>query len=424
MWAKGMKISQSIRSKVFVIFGSFTLLLTSIYTGMNIMIAYVVEDEVLEKVLAYEANVIESRFRQDAIIIQPRVDYMKLYLNPLDAPKEIADAYNNKTLTSEVFTKNKMHYHIQHLYFNQDSSALLVAEVTPFLTVTNASDEILSVFLLVIMLVVALSLWFAFRIATKTTKPISLLTKEVMMQQSQFEPMQFSAKQTPDEIGFLANTIDSALIELRMLLKRESDFNRDVSHELRTPLTVLNNTLALAASRTVSNSEIMELQNATNQLNQIVTTLLTLARSESVELENIKLRALLEDCAITLHSKLINSDFNINLEVKDGFWLKANKQLLILLVNNLIENAVEHSSSNNLLVRLKHNKLYFINEIATTISKNVVKKLTQENVKKTDSVGIGQGLYLVKRIVESLGWSFEITSESGCYQFVIVFSVE
>ena len=90
-----MKISHSIQRRVFVIFGSFTLLLTLVYSGMNLIIAYIVEDEVLEKVLAYEAQVIDSTFQKEGRIIQPRVDYMKLYLEPENAPKEIVAVRNN-----------------------------------------------------------------------------------------------------------------------------------------------------------------------------------------------------------------------------------------------------------------------------------------------------------------------------------------
>jgi signal transduction histidine kinase len=416
-----VKISQSIQRKVFVIFGSFTLLLTLVYSGINILIAYVVEDEVLEKVLAYEAHVIEKAFQEKGEVIQPRLDYMKLYLDPEKAPSEIAHAYKNKTLTSEVFTENQVHYHIQFLHFDKNTSALLVAEVTSFLTVTNASNGILLLFLFVFAITIVLSLLFAYHIAKKTTRPISILTKEVMLKQSQKQALVFSAKQTPDEIGYLAHVIDTALNDSMLNVKRESDFNRDVSHELRTPLTVLNNTLSLAGKRPLSTSDVADLKRSVSEMNHIVKILLILARSESIEFEVVPVRALLEDCVLSLHAKLVDETFDVNLDVPDDFKLFANRQLLTLLVNNLVDNAIQHGSGKGLLIRLENKCIHFENRALVNIPLSKIDKLTEKNVKQLDSDGLGQGLYLVKRIVETLNWQCEIKLIDGVFRFSVCF---
>lgn len=414
-----MNFSQGIVRRVFIIFGSFTLFLTLIYTGMNTMVAFVIEDEVLEKVLAYEAKVIEDTFKKEGAVIQPRVDYMKLYLDPELAPEEIAKAYKEKTLESEVFTTDDRHYHIQFLYLDKEHTAILVAEVTPFLVVSNAFRSVIIMFPLVSITALLLSLWLAYRIAKITTKPISTLAKEVMLQQGQIESPSFSAQQSVDEIGYLANTIELALTELKETLKREGEFNRDVSHELRTPLTVLNNTLALAETRIISPVDIKQMNDSVNQMNHIVTTLLTLARSESIEYEKLNLRALLEDCILSLHHKLSEKQININLNIASDYVLKANKQLVILLVNNLIENAIKYASSNELLIRLENNRLLFENEISQKIAPSAMNKLTEQKIKQSDSQGFGQGLYLVERILENMNWQFEIKSDEKSFQFAI-----
>lgn len=416
-----MKISHSIQRRVFVIFGSFTLLLTLVYSGMNLIIAYIVEDEVLEKVLAYEAQVIESTFQKEGRINQSRVDYMKLYLEPNNAPKEIALAYKNKTLTSEVFTEDNVHYHIQHLYFDKDNSALLVAEVTPFLAVSNVSRGIFILFFGVFIVALFLSLWLAYKIAKKTTEPIAKLANEVMQQQGQHELITLSGKHSGDEIGFLASTIENALRELKETLGREADFNRDVSHELRTPLTVLNNTLALAETRTLTALDIKQMSDSGNRMNHIVSTLLAIAKADSIKYEALNLRAILEDCILSLHYKLVEKDFNIQLDVENDYVISANKQLLILLINNLIENAIEYASNKELLIQLKGDELLFENAVLHEIENNSVDHLTERNVRQAGSEGFGQGLYLVKRIMETLDWNFDISSDEKCYRFLIRF---
>jgi signal transduction histidine kinase len=414
-----MKIKSSIQKRVFLIFGSFTLFLTLVYTGINILVAYIIEDDVLEKILAHEVHFIENSYQQEGKIIQPRVDYMKLYLKPELAPKEIAEAYKNKTLTSEVFTQDKVHYHIQFIYFNEKSSGLLVAEVTPFLTVSNASNSILVVFVIVFIIALILSLWLAYRIAKRTTQPISILANEVMLQLEKKESIYFSARQSNDEIGFLAYTIEKVMTGLKDSVKRESEFNRDVSHELRTPLTVLNNTLALSENRTLSALDIKQLNNSAKQMSHIVTSLLTLARAESVEFEVLFLRSLLEDCILSLHHKLGKKKLNVRLDIASDFELKTNKQLVILLVNNLLENAIEYASETELTISLKDNLLLFKNKIHQQVNRLPTDRLTDRSVKQSNSPGLGQGLYLVRRIIETLGWNFEIQSDYYVFTFCI-----
>lgn len=378
-----------------------------------------VEDDVLEKILAYEAQVIEATYLKEGLIIQPRVDYMTLYLKPQEAPKEIAEAYKNKSLGSEVFSGHGVHYHIQHLYFDENTSAILVAEVTAFLAVSNLSAEIIVTFLFFLTITIILSTWFAYRIAAKTTEPISTLTREVMQQQSQQEPMIFSAGKTPDEIGYLAYTIESSLKELRQLVKRESEFNRDVSHELRTPLTVLSNTLSLTDGSSLSQDDVTNLKKSAEQMKHIVTTLLTLARSESVKYEIVRLRPLLEDSILSFHTKLAAQNFNISLEVADDYELKVNRQLMILLFNNLIENAINHAAGNELFIRLRERVLFFENRISEAISEEHIGRLTEKNIRQSDSSGFGQGLYLVKRILDALQFDYEICGSSSSFQFKI-----
>jgi len=55
-----MKIRNSIEKKVFIIFGSFTFLMGVAYSVAGLILAFVVEDSILEKILANEAHYICS----------------------------------------------------------------------------------------------------------------------------------------------------------------------------------------------------------------------------------------------------------------------------------------------------------------------------------------------------------------------------
>jgi signal transduction histidine kinase len=424
-----MTLSNSIQTKVFVIFGGFTLLLSVIYWSMSILIGYIVEDEILEKVLRLEADYIQQSYRENpSRIVAPRVDYVTLYLSQERAPLAIKQALSDYPNETEVFVSKTEHYHIQHLYLAEKYHSLLVAEVSPLLTVTNVSRGLIVLFFGIFIVTLALALWLAYRLALRTTRPITLLAREVEQQHinptlpsnSKQPSFDLSGTEQKDEIGFLATTLQNTLGELNDSIKRESDFNRDISHELRTPLTVLNNTLSLAKQRPLSASDLQQLNDSTDTMNQLVTTLLALARAETINKEPVNLCGALEQCVIDLQHKMTEPLFDVNLEIDQHFSVVTNQQLLTLLINNLIENAIAHASSNHLTIRLdladrQSPRLIFENSIDQPLSDDI----TNPQVKSEASQGFGQGLYLVNRVIEALHWSFTITDESDCFQFVI-----
>ncbi len=410
-----MQISKSIEHRVFLIFGSFALVLSLIYSGTSILIAYVVEDALLDKIVAIEAEFIQRNYQSTGTLVSPRVDYMSLYAAVDQAPLPVKQALLKTPKANEVFTDSNVHYHIQYLDIDVQKKPLLVAEVTPLLIVTNVSGDIFLLMILVLVLGLVLSLCLAYAIARRTTKPIKVLAGEVMTQRQQDDPLVLSSTRAEDEIGYLARTIENTLNNLKSAVLRESEFTRDVSHELRTPLTVIKNTLALGKQRDWTQDDVYQLNNSANKMDKTVTILLALARAESVELETFPLRPLLEECILSQHHRTSDLKFNIELDLPDQFEVLANPQLVTLLANNLIENAIEHASRPELTIRLLDEQLLFENPTDRNIEENII----EPQVKDPASPGLGQGLFLVSRIIGALKWEFKIASREHNYCFLI-----
>ena len=413
-----MNKAQSFKHKVFIILAGFALLMAVLYLAVNVLVAYVIEDSVLEKILAHEAETIERTFVEKGVIVQPNAEYMTLYLDINEAPHDIAKAYQEKTLHNEVFAQDGEHYHVKHLYLGKENT-WLVAKVTPFLAVTNASNKILLLSVIVFFAALLLSLWLAYRISIKTTQPIINLANEVRLQLSHPKEVQFSATGHTDEIGYLATTLEANVNQLKQLLKRESDFNRDISHELRTPLTVLTNTLNLAEGRQLTPLDIEHLRKSVLQMQHTVSSLLALARAEVSAKEAFSLQALLEDIILAVHERQVEQPFDIKLMVKNDISVLSNVNLMSLLINNLIDNALQHASSNQLIIRLINNTLMFENEMSGDALPATVTELTHEKIRSDSSSGFGQGLYLSSRIIEALQMSYSIEHEGNLFTFLI-----
>jgi signal transduction histidine kinase len=409
-----MKVKHSIERKVFFIFGGFTLLIGLTFSLVSLITAFTIEDSILEKILAHEAEVIAQEFKAGKTKPVARLDYMNFYSDLANAPREIMRAKIKNPTITEVFSDSRHHYHVVDVRVNDHQIGWLVADVTEFLSVSNQSNNLLQVAIILLTTAILFSLWLAYRIALRTTKPISSLANALEEYAKTNTALDISAFKTGDEIEYLANTIETALSDLNASLQRESDFNRDVSHELRTPLTVINNTLALSKQRGLNPNDQQQLSDSADKITRIVKTLLALARSETLPLETLNLRAIIEDSVLLFEQRLSANEFEVHLNIPEQVAIEGNPELILLLSNNLIENALSYATDNLLTITLSGTQLSFANKGFTSLIANA-EAIVQPNIKQQDSSGIGQGLYLVNRIANRLRWKMSINTEGNNY---------
>lgn len=116
-----------------------------------------------------------------------------------------------------------------------------------------------------------------------------------------------------DEIGSLARTIANYQKNALEYAEREKSFTSAANHELRTPLTILSQGLELVDDRLDSDSEIgktiRRLLRTTDNMNNLISGLLQVARGEKQELQPINIKSIIIDTINDLKSK-----YNILLE--------------------------------------------------------------------------------------------------------------
>jgi signal transduction histidine kinase len=420
-WCLLMKIDRSIERKVFFVFGSFTFFLGLSFSIVSLIIAFTIEDAILEKILAHEANIIAKQIAAGKANPAARLDYMIFYRDLNEAPQDIREAKRKNPRVNEIFSDAQHHFHVIDVESDQHQVGWLVADVTEFLSVSSQSSHLLKVAIVLLTTAILFSLWLAYRIALRTTKPISNLANALEKQSKENSELDISKFKTGDEIEYLARTTESALKELKASLQRESDFNRDVGHELRTPLTIINNTLELSKQRGLEKNDQQIISDSANKITRIVKILLALARSETLPLESINLRAIVEESVLLFEQQLTESEFELNVEIPKQANVVGNPELILLLSNNLIENALRYATKKSLVIKLSGQELSFTNKGS---SKLVVTSeiIIRPNIKQQDSHGIGQGLYLVSRIANRLNWVMSVEMDKDNYR--VSFSIQ
>lgn len=412
----------SIKRTVFIAFSTLTVLMFLFYAGLSLLISFAIEDKIINQLLVTEGNYLRGEYNKSIhaktekiINLKPRLYYMKVYTRLADMPLEFSNVINEGNKEKEIFTDSNQHFHYRTVVLSNGKSFYLIAEVSRLLVVSNMSGDILLFTFFILLITLTIALWLTYLISQRTVQPIIKLTDAVALVEKQKQSPPLPYLKSKDEIGYLARTLATSFTQLNDTLKREVDFTRDVGHELRTPLTIINNTLALSEHRALSEIERIGLQQQSNNLKNIIDVLMTLARAESIKAEGFNLRSNIEECILTMHSILDEQGFSVILDVNDDINIHTNKQLFTLLQLNLLENSLRYATNYQLKISANNMHIIFENEIMELINEQILDRAVKQN----SSNGIGQGLYLVQRIVDALHWQCTVESDENVFKFIL-----
>ena len=206
-------------------------------------------------------------------------------------------------------------------------------------------------------LVIALAggYWLADR-ALRPVKAITQTAREI----SESDLSRRLALGTRDELGELADTFDQMLARLQAAFNRQRQFTADASHELRTPLTIVN----LEASRALGEARSKEeygraleiIQGENEFMSRLVNNLLTLSRMDAgqtvLTLEEVDLGDIAVEAAERLHVLASRNRIGLVFEEVPEIMVMGDRQYLIQMISNLVENAIKYTSGTGNQVHL------------------------------------------------------------------------
>ena len=352
----------SIQRRLFIILGLFVLANAVLWSALALLLAYVVEDEIIDRVLASQTRLIMESHATTGQLPDPALPELRLYAEAGEVPEQLMPHVSAGQRGGEIFTGDRSHYHYRWITLPGRAPALLVAEVSPWLVVTHISTALLTIALAGLAAGTALGLVVVAQIARITTRPLRELTTAI---QSDPRPSPLPHVSDRDEVGVLATSMTTALAKLQQALAREQAFTRDVSHELRTPMTTLKNAVQLMPEAFRADPHVRELEQSSAELASRLTTLLALARAESADRESLQLRPLLEKLLLERADVLQARNFEVSLEVPDDCRTEGSAQITGLLLANLLDNALHYAEPARLRIWIEGGQLCLENPQST-----------------------------------------------------------
>jgi signal transduction histidine kinase len=394
-------MTRSIRQGLFAALAGFAVLICLCYTGLAVVIAYVTEDMLVERLLEREARAIAGHVRRHGGLPPARNELIAVYPRHADLPAVVRNAVRPSERRAEVFAGGGRHYHAMALDLGTRRIWLL-ADVAPLLVVSKVIQDVGGVLIFVALGLVALALLLAWLLTRRLVLPLQTLAAEARALRPG-APIAFSARGRRDEIGFLAERLETSFSELQAALRREHAFTRDVGHELRTPLTIMNNTLA---ARPLGSAEAAQLQAGLDEIRNTVDVLFALARAEQVGTETFDLRACIEQCLLRVLEEGRRDAGSWKLDLPERIEVAGNPHLAALLVHNCVGNALFHGGPDALL------------ELAWTGGRLVIAN-TMTPGEPGRVQGFSHGQNLLARVAGAMHWELDIHPGPSRYRVEI-----
>lgn len=237
-------------------------------------------------------------------------------------------------------------------------------------------------------------------------------------------------KEFAGETGFneIIKAINKMTAELQGTETLRTDFIANVSHELKTPLAVMGNYATMLQQPGITQADAMEyakaISRSSRRLASLITNILKLNKLENQQIfpqpREFDLGEQLCGSLLTFEDAWEKKNLDIETDIQDDVRIKSDPELLSLVWNNLISNAVKFTPEGGTIgVSLKAGEKHVVVSVRDTgcgiapeTGKHIFEKFYQGDTSHATQ-GNGLGLALVKRVVDILQGEISVQSTPG-----------
>ena len=210
----------------------------------------------------------------------------------------------------------------------------------------------------------------------------------------------------------------------------QKQFVENASHEIQTPLAIIRSKVELLMEQPELSDEsaglIIDIGDANNRLSKLNQALILLSKIQNhqfMEMSAINVSQTVKKTLDTLSGFYLDHMPEITFEDSRPVILTANPELIDILLNNLLRNAVIHNiPSGYISIQLSEDQLVIENSgLPLHIDPvSLFERFRTGDDKQKKTTGLG--LAIVKQICELHGYSIAYTYSNGKHRITITFS--
>lgn len=403
-------------TRIALIFAGWAAALTIIYSVLVVVLAYSTEDRLLEDLLADEAESLRRIETHDAEAWVPASPRVTLGETPEDIRRRLPEGFDpTQEGIQEVDGADGGQYHVMSLDPEQgENSRVLILDTSEMRSVTSHLDGYVRFLAMTGLAVLMLTALVSFVVGRRAAKPIRELSDLVSSKPLNALPEHFADRFGEDEVGTLAGALEGSLAQARDALERERAFNHGLSHELRSSLQVAEHAVELMRSRVgepVDTNTLGRLTRSVEAMRGASEAFLWLARPDRIDaaLEPVVVADTVRQARQRMQTAADVRGVELQLVIDDDPVIHAPEAVLDVVVANLLRNAIQHSGSGRIEVRINTTGVDVCDQ-GRGMSADQIDALNRGD--PPDQVrGVGLGLVLCRRLCERFGWQLSFASD-------------
>ena len=217
-----------------------------------------------------------------------------------------------------------------------------------------------------------------------------------------------------DEIGKIAKSFDDAIVHINQLSASKNLFMRNLMHELKTPIT--KGRIVVEMMEDESTKKV--LVRAFERMNELISELAELERVTTQSFEPNFEYVMLGEIIEQSKELLMSTNSCIETEIRD-MALTTDKNLMALVLKNLIDNGIKYGEDKCILLRTNGNRIEVVSR-GSALEHPLTYYTEPFSQAEKRSSGFGLGLYIVYSILQKLGYRLEYRHEEGKNIFALV----
>lgn len=269
----------------------------------------------------------------------------------------------------------------------------------------------------IIFVLILFASWFW--LTRKFLVPVSDLAEKVASLDPNERNVRIEEGYKDYEVGVIAHSFDQFLTRMDEYVEREQSFSAAVSHELRTPVSVISTAVDLLELNGVDErqrSVINRIKSSTSYMHKMIESLLFFARNSDEKIEKaydgIPLQEIFCETIDQYRDQARNKKLSLELEVESNPELKISENHMQIILGNLIQNAINNTSSGTIRVLLQDGK-FSVSDTGQGIAAKEIDLVVERCYHGPDSNGCGLGLYLVMKLCKVYELDLKIDSHLG-----------
>jgi len=414
-----MQYRRRLRSRIVLSFLVFGTLLSALFALSTLLLQQYVEDKLIGDTIEQELDDYVTQLRLDPSVVEPFYTRIQGYITRPGDPnqtvspevRDLPDGVHDVRIAGGVFKAA--------IRKEDDLWAFLIYDVSD----NQRIERLLIIGLIgVVLLFSVMSFMLGVSSSRRVMKPVTDLAARLDTLSEEGKPERLSEHFADDEVGQLADALDSYADRLHHLVERDREFNADVSHELRSPLTVITGATELLLTQPDLDEKVrtrlLRIARAARQSADITTALLHLVRAEQGVDQDSSAHNIgrIVNEVVHLYEPLIgNKDLVLRVAEEDRVSVIAPESVVAVTVGNLIGNAMRYTTEGEVVITIGKGQVT-VEDTGPGIPEEDLEHVFERHYRGQNITGKGSGLGLaiVKRLCELYGWSVHFSNrETG-----------